>query len=304
MTTSNTTFTTCTAASDSLRLVVVPELGAKIVSLQSVRSGREWMWRATRDAALFRNTLTDPFERSTLTGADECLPTVDPCNWQGRNLPDHGEVWASEWQVDQAQLRWNTVHTEIELPISPLTLKRSISVRGSKAAFEYTLLNRSPDAQKFLWAFHPLFPVEEDTTIELPGQIEQVRMTNASGVSGAPESRDWPWPQPAPGVRLDRLDFGGKPASAKLFADFSSVEHGFAALRQDKERLVFEFDRSDVPFLGIWITRNSWNGYTHLAIEPTNASCDSLRDVPEADRTVIPGLGKLEWSFRITLQYT
>ena len=80
--------------SPSTEIRVAPELGAKILSLKNLETGREWMWRPPGLSRLFRNEPGDPFERSTLVGADECLPTVAPCRWKGLDLPDHGEVWS------------------------------------------------------------------------------------------------------------------------------------------------------------------------------------------------------------------
>src|ERR1700735_5370414 len=77
-----------------LELAVVPELGARIISLKNLRTAREWMWHPESGLKLFRNRLGDDFSQSPLVGADECLPTIAACSWQGRELPDHGEVWS------------------------------------------------------------------------------------------------------------------------------------------------------------------------------------------------------------------
>src|SRR5258706_2720611 len=83
-----------------IALAVVPELGAKIISLKNLRSGREWLWHPPGGVKLFKNLPRDDFSTSPLVGVDECFPTIDPCSWQGRELPDHGEIWSVPWQVD------------------------------------------------------------------------------------------------------------------------------------------------------------------------------------------------------------
>src|ERR1700682_5913207 len=83
-----------------VELAVVPELGARIISLKDLRTGREWLWRPAGGRELFRDGAGDSFENSPLAGLDECLPTIAPCCWQGRDLPDHGEVWAAAWTLD------------------------------------------------------------------------------------------------------------------------------------------------------------------------------------------------------------
>ncbi len=80
---------------EAVELAVVPELGARLVSLKDLRTGREWMWHPPGGLKLFRNRLGDDFSLSPLAGMDECPPTIAKCAWQGTELPDHGEVWSA-----------------------------------------------------------------------------------------------------------------------------------------------------------------------------------------------------------------
>src|SRR5690349_486482 len=59
-----------------VRVAVVPELGARLISLKDLRTGREWLWHPTAELKLFRNELGHKFENSPLVGLDECLPTI------------------------------------------------------------------------------------------------------------------------------------------------------------------------------------------------------------------------------------
>src|SRR5438445_361846 len=97
-------------SNQEVELAVVPELGARIISLKDVRTGREWLWHPAGRRKLFRNRTGDNFERSPLVGLDECLPTIAPCSWQERDLPDHGEVWAAAWSLD---FQWDRVEKDM-----------------------------------------------------------------------------------------------------------------------------------------------------------------------------------------------
>jgi len=57
-----------------VELAVVPELGARIISLKDLHTGREWLWHPAGGPKLFRNRAGDNFESSPLVGLDECLP--------------------------------------------------------------------------------------------------------------------------------------------------------------------------------------------------------------------------------------
>lgn len=279
---------------------MVPEIGAKIVSLRNLATGREWMWRPHPDAPLFRNEPTDPFDASPLIGADECLPTIAPCRWNGRDLPDHGEVWAKAWQVDE--LTKERIRTSIRLQLLPLLFERTVSVEQNQAFFEYALTNCSGQPQRFVWAFHPLMSIEDGDQIDLPDEIRSVHVAAVKGLDVSAGCH-WAWPQPMPDLRLDRIDFGNyAPAYAKLFANFSKLQHGFAAIRRGREKLSFWFDPAEIPFLGLWFTRGGWNGYTHMAIEPTNAATDLLLEVAPNNRTVLEPFQTQRWSFHIVLE--
>lgn len=87
--------------SETIEVLVVPELGARVLRLRSLISGADWMWHPPGALRLFRNQVGDAFERSTLAGMDECLPTTAQCEVGCRRLPDHGEAWASAWEIDE-----------------------------------------------------------------------------------------------------------------------------------------------------------------------------------------------------------
>src|SRR6267378_1404797 len=133
-----------------VELAVVPELGARVISLKDLRTGREWLWHPTRERTLFRNGAGDNFESSPLVGVDECLPTIAPCSWQGRDLPDHGEVWAAAWALDFEAWERGVLRTTVSLRISPLDFERTIELQENEVRLSYQLKNRSAAEELYL----------------------------------------------------------------------------------------------------------------------------------------------------------
>src|ERR1700678_4003033 len=285
-----------------LSIEVIPELGSKVVSMRNLVTNREWMWRPSADAKLFRNQPTDSFDASTLIGADECMPTIAPCRVDGRELPDHGEVWSAPWAVDSATLSAHRIVTTIRFPISPLELRRNVSLHENEIHFDYLLTSLSSKPENFLWAFHPLMSLETGDCIDLPPHIRSVKVGAVKGIAG-PAGDRWDWPAPVPEIRLDRIEFGSNgPAYAKLFAEFPPHTEGFAAIRKGCERLLFRFDTAQIPTVGLWFSRGAWNGYTHMAIEPANASTDLLCEVAATSHSVAEPFGQVGWQFRIVME--
>lgn len=261
-------------ANASVELVVVPALGAKMLSLRRL-GGREWLWRPPDASALFRNRVGDDFGSGTLCGMDECLPTIGRCVWQGRSQPDHGAVWAAAWRLDRPALDRGEVRTTVRLRDRPLDFARTVSLSGRKVRLDYELINRGVKREAFLWAMHPLLALESDDRLELPAGNRTLQVEHSRPALGRGRGKR-SWPKPAPGVRLDRWHLGPRNAWLKYFVAPGRLGRAALANQRTRERLEFRWSLRQNPHLGIWVTRGGWKGFHHCAIEPTNAATDRL----------------------------
>ncbi len=111
--------------SDFIRTAVVPEMGAKLVSLFDKRTQREWLvapgLRPLQKVAYGAN-----FVEQDMSGWDEMFPTIVACDYPvpgerfGTPLPDHGEVWPLSWRLEPTSP--DSLRTSVEgkaLPLSP-----------------------------------------------------------------------------------------------------------------------------------------------------------------------------------------
>ncbi len=267
-------------SNDEIELEVVPELGAKIISLKNLQTGREWLWHPKEGPKLFKNQIRDDFSTSPLVGIDECFPTIEPCSWQGRELPDHGEIWNAPWQVDTAALETGILKTKIRLKISPFEFDRSIELHGNEIRINYELRNLSAIEEKFVWALHPLLQLEAGDQLELPHSTRQL-------LNGET------WIDAVTSVIPEKN-------CAKLFA--RPVSESWAAVQNKAgtDRLEFAWNSSENDTLGLWLTRGGWHGHHHFAIEPTNANSDSLAVAAEQEACgMVAGKGFAGWQLLI-----
>jgi hypothetical protein len=265
---------------EEIELAVVPELGAKIISVKNLRTGREWMWHPPGGPKLFANRPGDDFSQSPLVGADECLPTVAPCVWQGRTLPDHGEVWSESWEVDSAAWAGGRLKTSVRLKISPFEFERTVGLHEDEIHLGYRLNNLSAQAEAFIWAFHPLLSSQAGDQLELPASTRA--LLNGAG-----------WVDAAP-LTIPENN------SAKVFAQ--PVVEGLAGIRNrlTGDRLEFVWNPAENDTLGLWLTRGGWHGHHHFAIEPANGDNDTLALAAGRNRCgIVPASDSVSWQIRL-----
>lgn len=285
-------------------LAMVPALGGRVISLRSRRTGREWCWHQPRTDWLWRNQPGDNFGLSTQAGVDECVPSVAGCTWRGRAIPDHGEVWAEAWPLDAAERAAGRLSATVPLKISPFVFQRTIRADASGGfVFDYALSNRGTAPEEFMWCLHPLFTIAEGDRLELPAGVGALRLNGGLGDRPINFNDVWPYPEPFPGFRLDRLETPGMPQGCvKGFA--GPLQDGRAAIVNDRagDRLELRWDAEAVPYFGLWLNRGH-GGFHHVALEPATAAPDSLRDAVEQWRqyaTIAAG-ATVRWAVRWTV---
>lgn len=270
-------------ANRRVEISVIPELGARVLSLKNQSTGREWMWRPPGPLRLFRNAAGDDFSRSPLAGADECLPTIASCAWQGRQLPDHGEAWSAPWALDPQAWERGIIRTKLTLPISPFTFERSIKIRGNEISLEYCLRNHATTEQRFLWAWHPLLSLQSGDRLVLP---DSTRAT----LDGA--------------MWLDKIDTAVPDGKCSKLVAWKILE-GRAAICNARagDSLSFEWSPAKNRALGVWLNRGGWHGHDHFALEPANSDGDDLSQSAARNHCgLITAGGEAVWDVRIELR--
>jgi len=287
--------------SNEVEIRILPGLGAKIYSLIDLRTSREWMWAPTVQRRLFRNALSDSFLVGPMLGADEMVPTIGACQWRGLSIPGHGEAWREAWELDMDTLVNGAITTRLRLPVSPLSIERTLTLEGGRVLMRYKLTSHADAPLEYVWALHPLMTVVAGDELALPPEVGTVRTDAAFNCDLGARGASFEWPDPRPGMHLDKLDFGVKDAAIKFFT--GPLVHGWAEIRNQTtgDRIRYSFDIHELNTLGIWINRGGLSGYHHTAIEPTNGAPDAL-DVAVNDwkRFAVIGPGQARtWTLNI-----
>ncbi len=132
--------------SDQIRVEVIPEAGAKIVSLYDKQAGIEWLVQPEHSNPFRVFDYGTEYNPNQCGGWDEMFPTILACPypapgpWQGFELPDHGEVWMMPWQ--DAGTSDDAIRLSVEGRALPYRLSRNLSFSSERTVrLEYLLKN-------------------------------------------------------------------------------------------------------------------------------------------------------------------
>lgn len=270
---------------DTLRTIVLPDLGAKLVSLFDKRCQMEWLVDSG-GRPLSKVNYGAVFTDQDLSGWDEMFPTITTCDYPapgkhyGTHLPDHGEVWALPWKQESAPA--DELKLSVEGIALPYRLTRTLRYSsGDCLQMHYVLENLGGELLAYIWAAHPQFVSTDATQIYFPSQVQSVYNTaDVSQGWGAPETCfDWPQASRLDGrsVRLDRTG----PASLKQARKFyvppdTHVDWSGIQQYSGGPWLQMQWDAEKVPFLGLWVDEGFLSHTTVVAPEPATGYYDSL----------------------------
>ena len=296
---------------DTLRTVVTPQLGAKLVSLFDKRSGREWL--VGPGLRPFQKVpYGASFVEQDMSGWDEMFPTIVACEYPapggklGAPLPDHGEVWPLLWTKEETGL--DALRLSIEGVALQYRLTRTLTFQSEDTLLmQYELQNLEPEPMPYLWSAHPQFICQDGARIILPSEVDEVcNSLHAEWGWGEPETR-FAWPEAASSggqsVRINHVATAEQEQVRKFFVP-PEISVGWVGLvrRPQGDGLRLDWDPNEVPYLGLWVDEGKINPEAVAALEPMTGYYDSLTSAWEKQRVAMIEPGEIKsWSLSVSL---
>lgn len=256
----------------AVRVVVLPGLGGKVLSIIDKRADAELLWRNARVSlhpAAFGSGYDDQFHG----GWDEIYPNDMPEELASEPLPDHGELWAVPWS---ASVGSTGAEVWLELCVTGTitgtdVVKRVNLGTGPELTIEYRIANSGKIDQPFLWKSHVAVALQADTVVDMAAG--EVLVDEFGSPRARPESRRLTWPYlEANGTRHDlRMlpDTTQRGVSEFLLA--TSMERGECSVlhRAAETGLRLTWDRQDLPSCWLFASYGGgWRGLNVLVLEP------------------------------------
>lgn len=295
--------------SDRIRAELLPNPGGKLASLIDKSTGYEFF--VQRPAPIYKEQPFDAlYVDAECSGFDDMFPTIDECfyesfPWKGTKLADHGELWSLPWKATfDAE---NSAVPSVEFSTGgirfPYSIKKRVQLINPETLhYQYELLNHSAFDFEYLWAGHMMINLQEGTKILLPDDCKEATSVLSAGSSKFGDVHQWPFLKDANGNPY-RADIA-RNASVKGFEKLyftKPLDQGFCKLEYpDGNRIEVQFETKNVPYLGILINEDGWDGLYNIIIEP----CSICYDRPDVAKkygqvSVLPGFSSIQWSMNI-----
>ncbi len=289
---------------NGLQVVVLPELGGKLASIQD-EAGHEFLFVRDGDYAL--PTYASSFADWDSAGWDECFPTVAASTlpdgpWAGVTAPCHGELWSLPHRLVDYP---GELHLLVHGVRFPYTFTRIVRLPAPRTmTITYLVRNESELPLPYLYSAHPLLHATPGCRVVLPEGTDRMRVDNSARLrlGGVGDEVGWPTATDRDGrpVQLDVLTGAHLGTGDKLYTP-RLADHGRAGLI-DAERGVwvgFAWATARLPRLGVWLNQGGFRGDFNLALEPCSGYPDRL-DVALArgEAQVLPPGGEAEWTIR------
>lgn len=296
---------------DTIRTVIVPDIGAKLVSLFDKRTGNEWIVGAG-ERPFVNVPYAASFTEQDMSGWDEMFPTITACEYPvpGDNhnalLPDHGEVWPLPWTLEPSEK--GTLKFSVMGKALPYRFTRTLSYSTEDTLqMAYEVENLGQESMPYLWSAHPQFTCGDSAKVILPANVKEVcNVLPSEWGWGELETRH-AWPETTTETGQKRqLDFIGE-ASLKQIRKFfvlpdTSVSWAGLIRQPANDWLRFDWDPNLVPYLGIWMDKGVISSETVVALEPMTGFYDSLALAWEKKQVTLISAGeKQAWSLSVSL---
>ncbi len=261
-----------------VEVYIIPELGGKISSIK-YNDGFDPVFSKRSDYIKPNDFIFSNYDTS---GIDDCIPTIDECQFNGSILPDHGEVWAKK--MDVIDVDYSSITLKLDLTSLNITFIKKISLIDNTVRIDYRV--NSQETLPYLWAFHGLMKLEGCKKI-----IEPHKNMSIIQVDGF----DMP---------IDYTNINGY-TDNKTYKYYytSKIEDGTFGLEYENHILKYKFDSNTIPYVGVWITTGGFKSEKNIAIEPTNGFYDSLIKAIENDKyTTVEANGSNKWYIEISIE--
>ena len=255
-----------------LRVVLLPTIGARVFQLIYKSHDINLLWTHPRIQPSLL-PFGARYDDVWCGGWDELFPNNEPAVINGELFPDHGEVWATEWEFE-------TRATEEEVVadfgcvtrISDVRIRKTYTLRRDEPRLRVTYLleNKSGVSLPMLWNLHVAMAVSERHRLALPPMKVRLEPAFPGTINDAPLEFDWP----AVDTPLGRLDLSRIPPASERRLHFfygTQLSAGWWGLADTESGLACGLSFDPGVFRSCWLfgSFGGWRNLNVAVVEPS-----------------------------------
>jgi len=255
-----------------LRVVILPELGARIFDIIYKPLNVNILWH-NPTVLPQKQGLGASYDDVWCGGWDELFPTNEAGQIGDKAFPDHGEIWSSAWNFDVfSTAKEASASLSCRTPISDIQITKAITLRARerKMHVAYSVCNCSATPFPFLWNLHPALAVSEYHRVNFPSMKVHFQPGHPGTPEGVPLESSWPMLETREGP-LDLRVVPPREAKRMYFLYGADLPEGWCGLTDSHSRLAYglAFDRSVFRSCWLFATYGAWRGLTTVVLEPS-----------------------------------
>lgn len=241
---------------ENITAVFLPLDGGKFASFKT-KDGKELL--AQRPEDKYRRLFLDSdYVSSECSAFDDMFPTIDPCQINGMDYLDHGEVCRREHTCEIIN---NKVTFCCELPSLNVTYSKTVYIENNTLCIKYSVVNHNEFAFPYIWAGHIMFNGEDGAyAVSNFPKDSPMRV-----MFGSPESESTAHILPHPVYKNYKFYYTEPIKNLKCGVVYP----------QSQMQVNLEVDNDVIKYLGIWVNPGDLNNMYNIALEPCSAPYDS-----------------------------
>ena len=248
---------------------VDPAHGGRIDSIRASADGEDWIYNS--GPATGQSEAAQPEYDDVWTGGfEELFPNDAPCHFEGRTLPDHGELWTSELSIDALDGR--SVDMSLQCRTVPARFSKRISVdrHATSVSIEYGISNEGEEPLDYLFKLHAAMRVAAGDQLLLPGGEVTRVSEDFSRLMGHSDGSAWPVVGGLDGEPVDLSAICARDPKAQEFVYVTGLPAGWCGLRRSSsdKRFVIRYDLNDFPYCWLFMALGGWRDHYTVVLEP------------------------------------
>lgn len=268
---------------EQLRVVIMPELGAKMWQLTYKPKSKDLLWQHPRLKARkvpFHSLYDDTF----FGGWDELFPNDMSEKINDEEEPDHGEIWTLPWNYNLEKISDDevVVHLWVDTVILVSRVEKWITLRRdeSKLHFHHKITNTGQIDQPFLWKLHVAMSVDEHSRIDMGAKKMYIEDFGPTRIGKTGVSYEWPYVSDEQGIRHDMRKVLPMHARINEFQYATEMNDGWCAVTHTKDQIGFglSFDLNMLPSCWLFASYGGWRNLQTVVFEPCTGYPISVND--------------------------